>query len=285
MTEYLGVEINLSKSIISHKGVMEFAKRVVGPEGELTPLGPKNIAQVLKNKGNIPTLFLDFVGKGGTLSWANVVDKVNALSRRSDIIRVRSSDLEAIIWSVLRPFGFIDGDGLTSSEIVSSLSSYSPFKVMRNIVDVLASQDDKDRQSAIMTTYKTMIELQNSIPSFGERLSFKTWFPTPSFLMTLEENSKVYEKLTENFGRVYDIGEGPCFLPDNYWKKSRTVEVSSPSDVNSLRYELHKVLVSRPEFSPLDNPLVRPRITRPRVRHAVIGLFKEVLRRCASSYY
>jgi hypothetical protein len=39
----LGVEINLSKSVISNEGCFEFAKRLVSPSGEISPVGPKNL--------------------------------------------------------------------------------------------------------------------------------------------------------------------------------------------------------------------------------------------------
>jgi hypothetical protein len=39
----LGLEINMSKSLISSDGVFEFAKRLITLEEELTPIGPKNI--------------------------------------------------------------------------------------------------------------------------------------------------------------------------------------------------------------------------------------------------
>jgi len=39
----LGVEINLSKSLFSSDGVIEFAKRLVSPESEYSPVGPRNL--------------------------------------------------------------------------------------------------------------------------------------------------------------------------------------------------------------------------------------------------
>jgi hypothetical protein len=67
MTEVLGVEINLSKSLVSNIGVMEFAKRLISPEMELTPLGAKNISEVLKNPAYLPSLLIDYIGKGGEI--------------------------------------------------------------------------------------------------------------------------------------------------------------------------------------------------------------------------
>lgn len=43
----LGVEINLSKSLISHTGVSEFAKRLFDEGKDLSPLPPKLVASLL----------------------------------------------------------------------------------------------------------------------------------------------------------------------------------------------------------------------------------------------
>jgi len=42
----LGVQINLSKSIISSKGVVEFAKTLRGPSGNYSPVGVKALSQL-----------------------------------------------------------------------------------------------------------------------------------------------------------------------------------------------------------------------------------------------
>lgn len=65
MVDMLGVVINDSKSLVSSCGVMEFAKRLVSPKEEFTPLGPKNIEGCLKHPANIPSLIMDFLNKGG----------------------------------------------------------------------------------------------------------------------------------------------------------------------------------------------------------------------------
>lgn len=67
MTEILGVEINLSKSIQSDKGVMEFAKRLVSPLANFSPVGPKNVTLSLKAPSHISTLVIDYIQKGGVL--------------------------------------------------------------------------------------------------------------------------------------------------------------------------------------------------------------------------
>lgn len=48
MTQILGVEINLSKTLIS-KHSFEFAKRLVTLDGEVSPVGAKNLLVGLKS--------------------------------------------------------------------------------------------------------------------------------------------------------------------------------------------------------------------------------------------
>lgn len=49
MTEILGVEINLSKSLVSNDS-FEFAKRLVTMDGEVSAVGAKNLLVGLKSK-------------------------------------------------------------------------------------------------------------------------------------------------------------------------------------------------------------------------------------------
>jgi DNA polymerase I-like protein with 3'-5' exonuclease and polymerase domains len=64
MTNELKVSINKTKSLQSNTGVMEFAKRIIGPKGDFSPVGPKNLALVLVNKLNLPSLLVDLKEKG-----------------------------------------------------------------------------------------------------------------------------------------------------------------------------------------------------------------------------
>lgn len=65
--DILGVDININKSIISSTGVVEFAKRLVTPNGEVSPLGAGGVSQCLRNIANLPALVTDYVGKSGNM--------------------------------------------------------------------------------------------------------------------------------------------------------------------------------------------------------------------------
>jgi hypothetical protein len=63
MTETLGVEINLSKSLVSDTH-FEYAKRLVSVDGELTPIGPKNLLILLKSPTGLVSVLRDAISKG-----------------------------------------------------------------------------------------------------------------------------------------------------------------------------------------------------------------------------
>jgi len=75
----LGVGINMSKSLISEGGVFEFAKRLVSPTSEYTPLGPKNLWMALCEPTALPMLFIDLLGKGEPLSWSTISSMIAKL--------------------------------------------------------------------------------------------------------------------------------------------------------------------------------------------------------------
>jgi len=63
MTRILGVEINLSKSLVSSDS-FEFAKRLVTVRGEVSPVGAKNLLVGIKTIKGIPSILLDLANKG-----------------------------------------------------------------------------------------------------------------------------------------------------------------------------------------------------------------------------
>jgi hypothetical protein len=90
MTKTLGVDINLSKSMIS-KNSFEFAKRIITMDGEVSAVGPKNLLVGLKTMKGIPSILLDLHNKGLRLSE----DLVTNLYR--SIPTVRKSQLERLM--------------------------------------------------------------------------------------------------------------------------------------------------------------------------------------------
>jgi hypothetical protein len=68
MRDILGVGINLSKSLESNHGVLEFAKRLIGPEGNMTPIGAKVILQTVRNLNQLPMLIRNCIDIGIEIS-------------------------------------------------------------------------------------------------------------------------------------------------------------------------------------------------------------------------
>lgn len=60
----LGVGISDAKSLVSEKGVCEFAKKLVGPEGDYSPLGAGVLLACARSPLNLPLLFRDALDKG-----------------------------------------------------------------------------------------------------------------------------------------------------------------------------------------------------------------------------
>jgi len=89
MVDVLGVEINLSKSLVSNDS-FEFAKRLVTMKGEVSPVGAKNLLVGLKSLKGIPSILLDLVNKGLCLSE----ESCNNLYK--SIPTVRKSQLERL---------------------------------------------------------------------------------------------------------------------------------------------------------------------------------------------
>jgi len=83
MVNELHVSINLSKSLQSNVGVMEFAKRIIGPKGDFSPAGPKNIALALHDRLNLPSLFVDLMEKGLNIDYYSLLEFLSKSKEQS----------------------------------------------------------------------------------------------------------------------------------------------------------------------------------------------------------
>lgn len=90
MTSILGVDINLSKSLKSRNS-FEFAKRLIRLDGELSPVGAKNLLVGLKTLKGIPSILLDLVNKNFTLSEESVDQLYKSVPtvRKSQVERMK----------------------------------------------------------------------------------------------------------------------------------------------------------------------------------------------------
>lgn len=71
MTEELGVDINLDKSLVS-SNTFEFAKQIIREGENLSPLGPRNLLLATKSPMGILSLIVDLINKGVVLTEQEV---------------------------------------------------------------------------------------------------------------------------------------------------------------------------------------------------------------------
>lgn len=121
MTTVLGVEINLAKSLFSEKGVFEYAKRLVGPDGEYSPIGPANVLWSIRSFSMIPSLFLDRRNKGEDITDTIVNDCFSSSFPICKKLQ-QGTRWEDLKWTILGPFGFVRTTGLTPSIGVVNLT-------------------------------------------------------------------------------------------------------------------------------------------------------------------
>nr|UPW42193.1 MAG: putative RNA dependent RNA polymerase [Guangxi riverbank mitovirus 3] len=256
MTKVLGVEINLSKSIVSNKGVMEFAKRLVSPTADYTPVGPKNVALALKAPAHISTLLMDYVAKGGVIYNAKeMLDKLGY-----DIVKVSKSNLESLLWTIIGPFGFgYSGSSFGPSRVESVLSYFRLYGVNLDIIDevndaidrvILSQVEDelrrsRERTSLSLKQFKNLLE----IPGFNSDMiqmlpSFRSFL-----LSALEQSSKNFE--------TFKIPLHPTGFP-------------TVTEIVKWKFS------HLPPVLPVDNPLVNKRVQRPRFRRINLEFFTRV---------
>jgi hypothetical protein len=82
----LGVDINLSKSLVSKIGVAEFAKKLIGPDHDYSPLGPKSLFEFIKSPLYLKDLFVQYdlsryVFEDPLLDREVLVDKLQSFIR------------------------------------------------------------------------------------------------------------------------------------------------------------------------------------------------------------
>lgn len=77
-----GVSINMTKSIISPKGVVEFAKRWIHPLlGEVSPIGASLLLAIKRNVTMYPMLLMEVFTKGVTLFPSSVLTLLEGLNK------------------------------------------------------------------------------------------------------------------------------------------------------------------------------------------------------------
>jgi hypothetical protein len=250
----LGVEINLSKTISSNKGCIEFAKRLVSPTSEISPLGPKNILWSVKTKAMIPTLFLDYLGKGVSLNL-DAIEKIFA----NVPFPLTKKNTEALIWMICGPFGFIkDTERFAPNSVARSMYHDNPKEFMRNLLTTLLYYQKKEWFLAICKTATSIVDLyESSVPYFGNLSVLDVPSRQELFIQATIKSRELFEK---NPAKVLNLS------PYQYVEESgrRRTEI------------LNLVISGKVDYSPVTNCLVSPPIVRPKLRFLTTDFFKKM---------
>ena len=120
----LGVDINLSKSLVSNQSIGEFAKRLIGYNMEVTPVGAKSLSALLVSEKNLPIVLLDLMGKG----FCVTEEYFKSLLESKSLPPVMAKRLPSIGKYLLGPLGvFTESEDLTpflSESAISSLTDH-----------------------------------------------------------------------------------------------------------------------------------------------------------------
>jgi hypothetical protein len=152
MTQILGVEINLSKSLVSSNS-FEFAKRLVTMDGEVSAVGAKNLLVALKSRWGISSVILDLYNKGLALSEQDLRQRFSSIPTVS-----KQFGVDKLLWLVLGPFGFIPSkDGLSAFMKLNRSLSLVDMHILLSCVDEAKFDLDKKTWEAnIQETIHTL---------------------------------------------------------------------------------------------------------------------------------
>jgi hypothetical protein len=274
MTEILGVEINLSKSIQSDRGVMEFAKRLVAPHADYSPVGPKNVALALKAPAHLSTVVLDYLNKGGVVEHAESW----LASITHEIVKISRGKLEQLLWTIQGPFGFLNSGSrfgpvrveTTLSKVIyidkvlkrecDNIVFFSQLGVTLDSIDPVNSAIDKAMieeveqalEDARSKTMKTLEHYKNNV------------FTVPGFKSDSLQDSPAFRS----------------FLISGYENATKlfTNDLSIPrsSGLPTINAIVKFKLSHLPQVFPVDNCLNIKRVQRPRFRSTNMEFFKRV---------
>lgn len=102
MSQVLGVDINLSKTIVSNVGGLEFAKRLRLGDLDYSPIGPKALLQSIRDINLLPSLIKDALDKGVEVTSDSL------LTLRKDFVfsqRISKFTIQKVLFGLLAPFG------------------------------------------------------------------------------------------------------------------------------------------------------------------------------------
>jgi hypothetical protein len=142
----LGVEINLSKSLVSASGSCEFAKRFYHHGVDVSPIGPKSILEMIGS----PRSFKDVVLNNSLIEvedFAILRDQLKGLFSSDNVINSKwINRIKSNYWDLVSCFGLNLGLDLSPNLTVTAIDSLDPKElvifnsVLKQIIDYKLTQ-------------------------------------------------------------------------------------------------------------------------------------------------
>lgn len=138
----LGLEINLSKSLISSSGSCEFAKKFYFQGVDASPIGPKSILELLKAPRSAKDIILNN-NLVDVSDFAILREQLKSLFKKESPIRSKKwmERVKSTYWDIVSCFGLNLGQDLSPSLMASAINSLDPKQsahlqsVVKQIVD------------------------------------------------------------------------------------------------------------------------------------------------------
>jgi len=238
----LGVDINVSKSLESDIGVLEFAKRLYRDGEDLTPLSPKVLLLSIRNIFHLPDLILDMVTKSFEVNSSSLL----ALTRRPRLLNGASGyNVYKAVWSCFSPFGVIKQSPIPFQEI-GSIAEVLPFFIR----DFIYQKNDK----AYNSTFRDSRQAQKAWQELREKErgglpgSLISQLPSTKLLdMFFKKSSIPVLSLDDTINSLIDIEPDveidlETWLPEQVDKLVRPsvaiIDIPNPMDLNKSRGQL-----------------------------------------------
>jgi hypothetical protein len=200
LTKELGLEINLSKSLISQRGVSEFAKRIFRNGIDLSPLPSKLVSTLAKGFKNLPSVLLDMIGRGSMPQLTELT--------KTEVLRPQ------ILWEIVGPLGFLDERGLSPLLADNTLTAKDYREICLctcSVVNKLLISEFYSRQNKVQDTMDKLSTLvYDGLMEFEKpELSTKRRRKTKQKSQAKPQKQNDYTKLRvmspEDAGQVQDV--------------------------------------------------------------------------------
>lgn len=197
----LGVPINMSKSLVSEKGCLEFAKRWFHPDlGDFSPLGPGLILVAIRNLRFIPLVVNELATKSFGFLPSQMKDLISLMNLLRRKVRV---DPQLVSLLALGPTGGLWGSGQLATRVAAWIAAYhkscSPDLLNLHVFHAVCAYTIVQARQAVDTTSaaeKRVIREWITYPILGRGpamalLSMPLMLLSPGFWATLEPLSKI----------------------------------------------------------------------------------------------